>query len=445
MKSRLPLLPGAILVLLIEVASAQSPSVSLSQWPAWRGPLRTGEAPEAQPPLEWSEQKNIKWKVKLPGFGTSTPIVWQDQVFVLAAVKTGKKAEGAAEGAPSGPGRGASPSGEIYQFTVLSLDRADGKVRWQHVAAETAPHEGHHPDHGYASASPVTDGEVVLAYFGSRGMHCYDLSGKLKWSKQFGQMRTRNAFGEGASPALHGKTVVMVWDDETNNDFIVALDRDTGEELWRRARNEPTGWATPLVVEYGGARQVVVNATGKVRSYDLRTGEELWQAGGQTANAIPTPVADKDTVYVTSGFRGNALHAISLGHRGELTGSPAIRWSKNRNTPYVPSPLLLDNLLYTVTGNNGVLSCFDSQTGNPHFEGERLEGVTGIYASPMAAAGRVYVLGRNGLCLVLKQGPKLEVLARNKVEDRSDASLAAVGKDLFLRGHENLYCIAADQ
>jgi outer membrane protein assembly factor BamB len=424
---------------------SESFAQTADHWPAWRGPLHNGVAPGATPPVEWSEQQNIKWKARIPGFGTSTPVVWHDQVYVLTAIKTGRKAEGAAPQNPSGPGRGSPPSGEIHQFSVLSLNRADGKVRWQKVAAEEAPHEGHHPDHGYASASPVTDGSVLLAYFGSRGLHCYDLLGNLKWKKEFGKMRTRNSFGEGSSPALHGNTVVVVWDDETDNDFIVALDRMTGQELWRKARNEPTGWSTPFVIEHGGQTQVVVNATGKVRAYDLKNGEELWQAGGQTGNTIPTPVASPDTVYVTSGFRGSALHAIALGRRGDLTGTDAIRWSYNRNTPYVPSPLLIDGLLYTVTANNGVISCFDAQSGKPHFEAQRLEGVTGIYASPIAADGRVYVLGRNGLCVVLKQGPAFEILARNKVDDRADASLAAAGRELFLRGHEHLYCIAAEK
>ncbi len=324
---------------------------------------------------------------------------------------------------------------------MLCLERKTGKTLWQKVAREEVPHEGHHKDHGFASASPVTDGKHLLAFFGSRGLYCFDLDGTLKWETDFGDMQTKNSFGEGSSPVLFGNTVVVVWDHD-GDDFIVALDMTTGKELWRTPRNDDTGWSTPLVIENGGKPQVVVNATRKVRSYDLATGKQVWECAGQTANAIPSPVATADTVYLTSGFRGSALFALRFDRTGDLTGTDAIRWSYNKNTPYVPSPLLVDGLLYLVTGNNPILSCFDAKSGKPHFEGERLEGVFGIYASPVAAKDRVYVVGREGTCLVLKQGPKLEILATNKLDDKTDASLALAGNELFVRGHQHLYCIA---
>ena len=411
--------------------------------------------PNADPPLEWSETKNVKWKVKIPGSGDSTPIVWDNRVFILTAVPGEKKADAkpaepssAAENSNPGQeprrrggfGRAEKPTAS-YQFTVLCLDRNTGKILWQKVAREEVPHEGHQQNNTFASASPVTDGQLVFAFFGSRGLHCYDMDGNLKWQKDFGPMRTKNGFGEGASPALYGDRVIVNWDHE-GEDFITALDKRTGKELWRTPRDESTGWSTPLVVEQNGKRQVVVNATGKVRSYDLATGKQLWECGGQTINAIPSPVADADTVYVTSGFRGSALFAFRLDRTGDIAGTDAIRWSHNGNTPYVPSPLLVDGLLYFVANNDAKLSCFDAKTGNANFEGERLEGVFGIYASPVAAKDCVYVLGREGTCLVLKKGPKLEVLVTNKLDDKTDASLALVGKELFVRGQQYLYCIA---
>ncbi|HWI58422.1 MAG TPA: PQQ-binding-like beta-propeller repeat protein, partial [Bacillota bacterium] len=427
-------------------------------WPQWRGPLGSGVAPLADPPVTWSETNHLKWKAKVPGSGTSTPVIWGDRVFLLSAIPTGKKAEVKAPqvaasngnsnpsaGARKGSGMETRQPDELYQFVVLCFDRQTGKALWQKTVREQAPHEGHHPDHGFASGSPVTDGRHLFAFFGSRGLHCLDLEGNLKWSKDFGQMQTRNSFGEGSSPALYRDTVVINWDDETENDFIVALDKRTGKELWRTPRQEPTGWSTPLIVDFDGKAQVVVNATTKACSYDLATGKELWRCGGQTANAIPSPVASADTVYLTSGFRGSALYAIALGRTGNLTGTDAIRWSYKKHTPYVPSPLLVDDFLYFAAINNGVLSCVDAKTGTPHFEGERLEGINGVYASPVAAKDRVYVLGRDGTCLVLKQGPKLEVLARNKLEDKTDASPAAVGHELFVRGHQYLYCLTEKQ
>jgi outer membrane protein assembly factor BamB len=438
-------------------------SVCEANWPQWRGPLANGIAPNANPPLEWSESKNVKWKVAIPGRGTSTPIIWGDRVFVLTAIPAGTPATAAVETpAPAsttavapppgdgqrqgrrgggGFGRSEMPS-EKHQFVVLCLDRKTGKTLWQKTAREEVPHEGHHRDHGYASASPVTDGEVVLAYFGSRGLHCYDLDGNLKWSKDFGDMITRNGFGEGASPALHGNTVVINWDDETENDFIIALDKRTGKELWKKPRTEPTNWSTPFIVEHGGITQVIVSATERVRSYDLATGKELWACGGLGSNPIPTPIVGGDTVYVMSGHREPKLIAIALGRTGDLTGTDAVRWSYDRNTPYVPSPLLLDGLIYAIKGNAGQLSCFDAKTGKPLFEEQRLEGAGGVYASPVAAQDRTYVLDRDGKCLVLKQGPQVEILATNKLDDKTDASIAMVGKELFIRGHNNLYCIA---
>ena len=259
-------------------------------------------------------------------------------------------------------------------------------------------------------------------------------------------MHTKMTFGEGASPAMNGDTVIVDWDDETDSDFIAAFDRRDGKELWKTSRNEDTTWSTPLIVEHGGKKEVVVNATRKVRSYDLASGKELWSCAGQSPNAIPSPVADADTVFVTSGFRGSALHAIDLSRTGDLTGTEAIRWGFSRTTPgftpYVPSPLLVDGLLYLVKGNSGMFSCVETKSGTSHFEEQRLEGISEIYASPVSAKDRVYVLSRDGKCLVLKKGPKLEILATNKLDDRTDASIAMAGKQLFIRGRQNLYCIA---
>lgn len=449
------LLTTASLVSLTTLAGADAAS---RNWPAWRGPLANGVAPEAKPPVEWSETKNVRWKVKLPGRGTSTPVIWDNQVFLLTAIPAGKKADAkpAAEAAPApepgGPvgrrgGRGGgggmaeSPT-EEQKFTVLALDRATGKTLWEHSPRKQLPHEGHHRDHGFASASPVTDGEHLIVSFGSFGLYGYDLRGKLLWEKDLGDMRTRNSFGEGSSPALSGKTLVVLWDHE-GDDFIVALDKRDGKELWRQKRDEPTGWCTPLIVEHGGKKQVVVNGTNRARSYDLASGELLWEAGGQTANAIPSAVAGYDRVYVMSGFRGAALQAITLGKTGDLTGTAAIAWSHSKGTPYVPSPLLAGDLLYFFAGNNAMLSVFDAREGKPLLESERVEGLNGIYASPVAADGRVYLVGRDGGTVVAKQGPKLEVLATNRLDDGFDASPAPVGSELFLRGRQNLYCLEA--
>jgi outer membrane protein assembly factor BamB len=438
---------------LVSLTAGLAADAALKNWPAWRGPLANGVAPEANPPVTWSETQNVKWKVKLPGRGTSTPVIWGNQVFILTAIPAGRKAEAkpvtdpaAAPAAETGGRRGGRGGGmseaptEEQKFTVLALDRATGKTLWEHSPRTQLPHEGHHRDHGFASASPVTDGEHLIVSFGSFGLYGYDLKGKLLWEKDLGDMRTRNSFGEGSSPALSGNTVVVLWDHE-GEDFIVALDKRDGKELWRQQRDEPTGWCTPLIVEHGGKKQVVVNGTNKARSYDVATGKLLWEAGGQTANAIPSAVTGHDRVYVMSGFRGAALQAITLGKSGDLTGTDAIAWSHNKGTPYVPSPLLAGDLLYFYSGNNATLSIFDAKAGKALVEAERVEGLNGVYASPAAAANRVYLVGRDGGTVVAKQGPTLEVLAKNRLDDGFDASPALVGNELFLRGREFLYCL----
>jgi outer membrane protein assembly factor BamB len=431
---------------------AASPTVGDSQrfWPQWRGPLASGASTTAHPPLEWGEDKNVKWKVAVPGSGTSSPIVWGDQIFIQTAIPTGKKIEAAEspppdeKAAPNAGGRGLpnieKPT-EVYQFVLLCLDRATGQELWRQIAREEVPHEGHHPDHGYASFSPVTDGTCVIAYFGSRGLHCYDMDGHPRWSKDLGKMKTNFSFGEGSSPALVDNTVIINWDHE-GDDFIAAFDKQTGDELWRTPRDEKTGWATPLVVSVDGKYQVIVAATSKTRAYNLTDGHLIWECAGLKPNSIPSPVTADGLVYVTTGFQGSAMLAIRLGQSGDLTGTDAVAWKIDKDTPYVPSPLLYDGRLYFFKVNDGIVSCVDAKTGETVFGPQRVEGLKGAYASPVAADGRVYLVGRNGTTVVIKAGSAFEVLATNVLDDPIDASPALVGNELFLRGKEHLYCIA---
>ncbi len=433
------------------------------QWPQWRGPENTGVAPEASPPIEWSETRNVKWKFEIPGGGTSTPIIWDNQVFLLTAIPVpeaqaaeepaagaspSSRSESPADQPPGRRGRGGGarrapadePPPQRQQFVVLSVDRESGKERWRRVVREEVPHEGHHRDHGFASYSPVTDGERLYVHFGSRGLHACDLEGNLHWQRDLGRMQTKMGFGEGGSPALHGDILVVKWDHE-GDDFIAAFDKNTGRELWRQPRDEATSWSSPLIVEHRGRAQVIVSATGLVKSYDLETGREIWSCGGMTDNAIPTPVAGFDMVYLLSGFRGSALLAVRLDSEGDVTETESVAWRYGRNTPYVPSPLLYGHRLYFHAGNNAMLSCFDARDGRKLIDAERLPGLAGVYASPLGAADRVYLVGREGGTLVIRHGDTLEILATNKLDDRFDASPAAVDRQLFLRGHRHLYCL----
>jgi outer membrane protein assembly factor BamB len=414
-------------------------------WPQWRGPLANGVAPHARPPIEWSESKNVRWKVEIPGKGSATPVVWGDRIYVLTAVSGEKRAP--APAAPAEPTAGGrrppnTPPDAVQKFTILALRRSDGKVLWERVLREELPHEGTHPTGTWASASAVTDGELVFAHFGSRGLYALDANGKVVWEKDLGDMKVKLAFGEGSSPALGGDRLFVQWDHEGDS-FVVALDRKTGRELWRQKRDESTSWATPLVVEHGGRTQVVTSATNRVRSYDAANGDILWETPGMTQNAIPTPVHADGLVILTSGFRGNALLAVKLAEaKGDVGASPAVAWRLDRDTPYVPSPLLYGDELYFLKGNNGLLSCFNAKTGERLYGPERLEGVPNVYASLLGADGRVYVAGREGATAVVQRGPSFKVLATNTLDDGFDASPVAVDGELYLRGQRFLYRIS---
>ena len=418
-------------------------------WPQWRGPLGTGESPTAEPPIEWSEEKNVRWKVALPGNGKATPIVWQDRVYVLTAVPAGeapaeKRGEGESAEQPAAGFMSKVAADQPQRFTVLALERQTGAVAWEGVAREAVPHEGTHGDASWASASAVTDGEVLVAHFGSNGLFAYDLAGKKLWERDLGKMKVRGEFGEGASPALSGDTLVVQWDHE-GPCFIVALDKRTGEERWRQERDEHTSWGSPVIVEVDGKAQVLTTGTKQIRAYDLATGEVLWHGEGLTDNPIPTPVVVDGMAYFMSGFRGCALVAVRLaGAKGDIAGTEAIVWSAPEDTPYVPSPVATNGLLYFFKSNSGILTARDMQSGERRLGPERLETVENVYASPVAAAGRVYLVGRDGGVEVLAAKPELEVLARNTLDEQFDASPALAGKELYLRGASHLYCLAQD-
>ncbi len=416
----------------------------LTNWHQWRGPLATGVAPQADPPLTWSKRENIQWKVAIPGLGNASPIVWGDQVFVLTAVDTGQVDPNLPppEDQPERPFGIVYPN-TVHDFQVIALDRESGQVKWSHTATSRVPHEGHHGDSSFASCSPTTDGERLYAWFGSPGLFCYDLSGNLLWQRDLGDVSTRVSFGEGSSPVVYGDRLFITRDNEGQS-YIVALDTKTGEEVWRTDRDEQTSWATPLVVEHNGRTQVVTNASERVRSYDADDGALLWECSGQVGNVTPTPVTLGETVFCMSGYKGSALQAISLDARGDVTGSDHVVWSRDRGTPYIPSPLLYDGRLYYTQSNEGILSSVEAATGETLMERTRMPGIRRMYASPVAAAGRIYFVSREGSTLVIAPGRELEVLATNLLDDPIDASPAVAGNQLFLRSKQHVYCIAED-
>lgn len=434
---RIPLGFAAVLLVLSTIALNGAVN-DARNWAQWRGPEMSGVSRTAKPPVEWSETKNIKWKVQIPGRGSSSPVVWNDRIFLLTAVPVG--ISGDAQHQP----RGALPQRGVHQYKVLALDRKTGKTVWEHTARQEEPHEAAHQDNGsWASSSAITDGEHVFAYFESRGLYAYDMNGKPIWNADFGDKQMRNQFGEGSTPVLFGNTLVVVWDHLNQPSYVIALDKRTGKELWRVDHPEMDTWATPLVVTHEGRQQVIVNAMNKVRSFDLQTGKLVWEGPGTTMNVIPSPVSGNGMVFIMSGFRGNNLKAIKLAEaKGDIATSGAIAWQLDRDTPYVPSPLLYDNILYFLKTNNGLLSAFDAPSGKPHYQVQRIAKAMGeVFASPVGADGRVYIVARDGVTTVIKHGTTYEVLAENSLDDGFDASPALVDGEIFMRGYKYLYAI----
>jgi outer membrane protein assembly factor BamB len=425
---------------LIFNADAQSPDRE-TNWPHWRGPHANGTAPQADPPITW-DGKTIKWQTPLPGVGTATPIVWGDQIFVVTAIKTDRvaKADEMPKVDPKIEVKTKAPR-NFYQFVVLSFDRATGKERWRKVAAERVPHEGHHESHTFASGSPTTDGKYLYVSFGSFGNYCYDLQGNLKWERDLERLGTRFGFGEAVTPVIHGDSLLLNWDQEKEA-ALYCLDAKTGKTKWRTPRDEVSSWNTPLVVEHKGKTQVIVNGTNRLRSYDLDDGKVLWEYGGMTVNPIPSPVAADGIAYCMSGYNGSLAVAISLDSRGDLgVKSDKALWRFEKGTPYISSPLLAGNRLYFTQSYDPIFTILDIKSGKPLVERQRLPDLHTVYASPMAAAGRIYLLDRDGTCLVLRQSDDIEVLATNRLDDTFNASPVAVGKQLILRGYKALYCI----
>ena len=426
-------------------------------WPHWRGDNGNGVSLTAKPPIEWSETKNVKWKVPVPGKGSGSPVIWKDKVFVVSAVEvdlatkqvaveTGQAIAQRPEGRRGGPGgrRGRRDAGPIptLQFKLLCFNREDGELIWEKTATTSKPHEGTHSTNGFASASPCTDGEHVYAHFGSRGLFCYTLDGEFKWKRDdLGQMKTRATFGEGSSPTIVGDKIIVPFDHEGPS-YIAAFNKLTGEDIWKTPRDEPTCWATPLVVEHAGKKQIVMNGQNYARSYDLESGKELWRCSGQTNRPVACAVAMDGLVLVGSGYQGSFLGAFELDGKGDIRGTDNVVWSVDRNTPDIASPLLSENRIYFHKGKDGIISCYNAKTGKAHYTAERLPLRGKIYASPIAAGGHVYFTDRNGMTVVVKDSEELEIVATNSVGETVDATPAPVDNELFIRGEKHLFCIA---
>ena len=410
-------------------AAAAGPQAK-DAWRQWRGPNNNGVA-ESDAPLQFSATENVKWRVPIPGKGHSTPVISGGTIYLTTAAVS-----------DDDDGQGSFP---LYDFLVLAIDKETGREVWRRTATSAKPHEGYHRRYGsFASNSPVTDGNILIASFGSRGVYAYDMEGNLIWKKDLGLLHMRNAFGEGIAPVLHGDSLI-IQNDHEGDSYIVVLEKATGEEKWRASRDERSSWPQPIVVRFGGREQLVTSST-RMRSYDFETGELIWEAGGLGANAIPAVInVDDEMVIAMTGYRDPNLLAIRLGGKGDITDNPEfVKWTNDRGNAYSASPVLHEGILYFVT-DRGMVNAFDAATGEKHYHQQRLPETYTFKASPVATNGKLYLASEEGDVIVLKLGKTYEVLAVNDMGDEMFiSSPVIVDGRLYLRSQDELFCIATE-
>jgi outer membrane protein assembly factor BamB len=413
-------------------------------WPQWRGPSGQGVSTEKNLPAEWTTTKNIKWKTAITGRGHSSPIVWGNRIFLTTAIEgdlvPGAKAVKHMDGDKEFLHPDSVGADHKHLFKVICIDRDSGKIAWEQTAFAGTPYDNRHRKSSFASATPATDGKYVYAFFGTEGLYAYDMSGKLIWKADLGKLGTVG-MGTGTSPILYENLVILQCDEENGAaSFIVGIDKESGKEVWRSPRKVQVSWSTPLLVRSGNRAELVTSGSEFVISYDPVSGKELWRHKGVESNAIPSPVASNDLVFISAGFPAKVAMAIKLGSTGDL--ADAVVWRYNKGTAYVPSPILYGDYLY-LTSDRGVLTCLDAKTGEVKYEGGRVPVPASFTASPVAVDGKILMTSEDGDTFVAKAGPKHEIIGTNSVGEPVYASPAIADGHIFIRGERNLYCIGS--
>lgn len=437
------LLPAASLCLLAAWNCISSACRAAENWPQFRGPGATGVSANPGLPDTWSTVDGVEWSTGIPGRGWSSPIVWGKKIFVTTAIKEGGEVEPVKRGLYFGGNRPAPK--EVHSFVLYCLDLDSGKIAWNKEMHRAVPQHGHHLKNTLASETPVTDGERVYAYFGNVGLFCFDFEGNQLWSKQWKSVPTRFGWGTAASPVLHGDRIYVVNDNDEQS-FLVALDKKTGEQIWRVDRDEKSNWATPFVWENEKRTEIVTPGTGKIRSYGL-DGQLLWELGGMSGITIPTPLAAHGLLYVTSGYvldRSKPLFAIRPGAAGDISleddqlGNEYVAWCQKKAGPYNPSPIVYGDYLY-VLYDMGLLACFDAKTGDEVYGKRRIgPGARAFTSSLWAYGGKIFCLSEDGDTFAIQAGPEFKLLGKNSLGELCMATPAIVGDGLVIRTESHL-------
>jgi len=418
-------------------------------WPAFRGPDATGVVTgDVHPPSTWSATDNVEWKIDIPGRGWSSPVVWGDQILLTTVINT-EESEAPKKGLYFGGNRPKPPESK-HLWEVQSIDLNTGSVRWTRQVHEGVPQTPIHLKNSYASETPVADGEHVYAVFGGVGIYCLNLKGEVIWERPLQPVKTRFGWGSAASPVLHGDRLYFVNDNDEQS-YLVALDKQTGAEVWRVDRDEEkSNWATPYVWEYDVRTEIVTVGTRAVRSYDLE-GNLLWSLKGMSSITIATPYVHNGLLYISSGYVGDKLrplYAIRPGAEGDITleddetSSESIVWSHPTIAPYNPSTIAFDGILY-VLYDRGLFAAFDAGDGAEVYERKRLPG-RAFTSSPWVYDGKVFCLDENGVTYVIKAGHEFELIGENPLadDDMGMATPAIVGERLLIRTSARVYCIS---
>jgi outer membrane protein assembly factor BamB len=376
-------------------------------WPRFRGPTGQGDTNTTSLPSAWDNNgTNVRWRVKVPGKGNSSPITWGERLFLTSSSEDGA------------------------ERSVLCFRLADGELLWNRPVPAKPPERGVRDKNGYASATPVTDGERVISFLGSCGLVCHDFEGKQIW--QYSDFTIRSTHGVGSSPVLYKDLVILCQDQNQADSIFLALDKRTGEKIWQEKRAKAMTWNTPVVLRVGDRDELIAAGGKTVKGYDPLTGKELWSLAGPTEEVIPTIVIGKNLMYSASGRNGPTI-AMRLGGKGDVTKS-ALVWRAVRGGPHVPSPILVNGRLYTAN-DTGIVTCLHAATGELLYQ-ERID--DRFSASPIASGDRIYVSGESGVTYILKASEDFEVLAKNDLSSPILASPAVVGNDLILRTQEEL-------
>jgi outer membrane protein assembly factor BamB len=425
-------------------------TVSAANWPQFRGPQGQGVSDETALPSTWGPQTNVAWKTAVAGLGHSSPIVWDNHVFLTTAVE-GEPVPGAKAPVHMLQEDPAKPATEFvhpdsmgadrkHTYKVIAVALDSGKVLWEQVAYEGPVYDGRHKRSSYASPTPITDGTRVFAYFGSEGLYAYDFKGKLLWKADVGDIKTLG-MGTASSPVLHQNLVILQCDEDNGEkSFIIALDAKSGKTVWRTARPTSVTWTTPALVTVGSGVELVTAGNEFVIGYDPASGKELWRAKGLESNTIATPLVGHGLVIVSAGYPTKKVIAIRPGGKGDVTGTDRIAWTYDKGTAYVPSPILYGDYVYLIT-DTGLLTCLDAKTGAVKYEGGRPPVPARFVASPVAFDGHLYITSTDGDTFVIRAGPTHEVVRTNELDEPVYASLAPTQGRLLIRGQGHLYCI----